>query len=138
MKINRLRLITRYIPFRGPKFSQNMTSMPSCRAMLNGSRVPQRFTSLLPTFERFSAFVVSPPADGGIANSETPYCLLVLFRIFKKFYFVVFFWAIQLSSFNAFIAPSSASSLSRPPANIPVTSLTSSSISLAALEPPCS
>ena len=55
MKIKRLRLITRYIPFRGPKFSQNKTSMPSCRAMLNGSRVPQRFTSLLPTFERFSA-----------------------------------------------------------------------------------
>ena len=95
MKIKRLRLMTRYIPLSGPKSSQNRTSMPSCRAMRNGSRVPQRFTSLLPTFERFSAFIVSPPADGDIANSEWPYCSLALLRYFFGEYFLFFSLAIQ-------------------------------------------
>ena len=50
---------------------------------------------LLPTFERFSAFIVSPPADGGIANSETPYRLLVPLRYFFGVYFLFFSLAIQ-------------------------------------------
>lgn len=61
MKIKRLRLITLYIPLRGPKSSQKRTSMPSSCAMRKGSRVPRRFTRSLPTFERYAAVIVPPP-----------------------------------------------------------------------------
>ena len=60
-KIKRFRLITRYIPFREPKFSQSMTLIPSCLAISKGSLEPQRFTSFSPTRESCSAFIIPPP-----------------------------------------------------------------------------
>ena len=68
IKMKRLRLITRYIPLRGPKSSQNKTSMPSSCAMRKGSRVPQRLTRSLPTFERCLALIAPPPFVGNHYN----------------------------------------------------------------------
>ena len=128
MKIKRLRLITGTSLSEGEVLTeQDLNAKLPCYA--KRISCPAAFHKSAATFERFSAFIVSPPADGGIANSETPYCLLVPYGISSECISCFSLWrSVSIvqrlhSAIERFITEP-------PPANIPVTSLTSSSISL--------
>ena len=84
-----------------PKSGQKSTSTPSWRAISKGSRVPQRRTSRSPTSERCLAFMPCPRPSCGV--------------------FLIFLLGYPVRLAERAHSPVHASSLSVPPANMPVT-----------------
>ncbi len=111
--------------------------------MLKGSLVSQRLTRSLPIFERFLALIIPPPFVGHYTIRDIRYNGLISLppplRYFFGVYFLFFFPLHSnrhRSELSLLRQVRLRSAYHRQ--NIPVTSLTSSSMSRAAFEPPFS